>query len=97
MYVPDPIERAEAGAEAAYYDLYQGNGMIKCYMCDNVFPEDEGEILSPDPYAMPACPSCAEKAHQEWEKERQARDVCSSQQCPVGVTHYKGEAPSCTN
>lgn len=67
-YIPDPIERGEASAERAYDELYLGNGMMKCYVCEQPFPEGDGQTLSADPYAMPACPKCAQECFDRWEK-----------------------------
>jgi hypothetical protein len=64
----DFIERKETAAEAAYGEMYLGNGMLKCF-CGNVFHEDEGEVMSQDPYAMPVCPTCQEDYFKHITKE----------------------------
>lgn len=73
MYIPDPIEIAESSAERQYFEMLQGNGKVKCY-CGELFNEDDGEFISPNPYAMPVCLNCAEKFFKlnnknSWKKE----------------------------
>lgn len=61
-YIPDPIERGEMRAEAAYDEMWQPDGKLKC-PCGQIFdPDKEGGTLSPDPYAMPFCGQCFEDA-----------------------------------
>jgi len=60
-YLPDIIERLESSAERQYEDMLQPDGMLKCF-CGNLFKEGEGDVLSPNPYAMPSCPNCVDKA-----------------------------------
>jgi hypothetical protein len=61
-YIPDPIERGEARAEAAYDEMIQPEGKWKC-PCGRIYdPKEEGEnYLYPDPYAPPSCGQCAEE------------------------------------
>ena len=62
----DIIERAEDAAETQYYRMIQPDGMMKCY-CGRFFdPDEEGTVISQDPYAMPVCNSC----FQEFESNR---------------------------
>ena len=62
----DFIENLEDAAESAYYEMLQSDGRLKCG-CGKLFnPEEEGAVLSPNPYAMPSCGSCFE----EWEGEQ---------------------------
>lgn len=62
--IPDPVERMEASAESAFFELSQPGGKFKCYQCDAVFdPEKEGGTISPNPEAMPVCGQCYYKAH----------------------------------
>jgi len=59
------IESLEESAERQYDEMDQGGGMFKCY-CGNIFdPDKEGGIISPNPYAMPSCGECFEKAYGE--------------------------------
>lgn len=65
-YIPDPIERMEASAESAFFELSQPGGNFKCYECDAIFdPEKEGGTISPHPEAMPVCGKCWEEAYRE--------------------------------
>jgi hypothetical protein len=60
IHIPDPIERGESRAEAAYDEMVKSDGKWKCD-CGRIFdPKLEGEnFISPDPYAMPVCGQCA--------------------------------------
>ncbi len=58
--VPDPIERGEARCEAWAAENLRGDEATCC--CGNKFNIDEGETLSADPYAIPVCGECFEKA-----------------------------------
>ena len=61
----DHIKRGEARAESAYFNMVQSDGRFKCD-CGKVFdPDDEGGTVTPDPYAMPVCGECLEKAFPE--------------------------------
>lgn len=61
----DILENLEAGAEAAYNEMVQPDGRLKCG-CGKIFdPDKEGGMVSPNPYAMPVCGDCFE----EWIKE----------------------------
>ena len=64
MSLPDPIERAESRAERQFDDMYVGDGKMRCG-CGNVFNMEDGEALSPDPWAMPVCSECAQKYYDE--------------------------------
>lgn len=56
----DIIENFEAGAEAAYDEMLQPDGRLKCG-CSKIFdPESEGGPVSSNPYAMPVCGECFE-------------------------------------
>lgn len=72
MYVPDPIERGESSCEDWYFDNVK-NGIATC-CCGNEFNIDEGETLSPDPYAIPVCPECFKRAVTEKYGEDAAKD-----------------------
>lgn len=68
-YIPDPIERGEASAEDAYFDLMVPGGKMRCYQCNAIFdPEAEGGTISPSPWAMPVCGECL---HAEMERVKQ--------------------------
>jgi len=58
MNIPDPIERGESRCERWLSEAEQPDGRVKCD-CGKLFNLDEGETLSPDPYAIPVCPACA--------------------------------------
>jgi len=69
MYIPDPIERAEASAERWAEENVVNYADFLC-SCGNLCPLQEGETLSADPYAIPVCPECAEKYWKEMEKKK---------------------------
>lgn len=58
--IPDPIERGEDACEA--WALENVKDDIATCCCGNEFKLSEGETLSPDPYAIPVCWECFEKA-----------------------------------
>lgn len=62
-YIPDPIERGEDRCEAWAFENVRGN--VATCSCGDTFNLDEGETLSPDPYAIPVCPKCFEQAVRE--------------------------------
>ena len=54
----DIIEHLEAGAEANYYEMLQPDGRLKC-RCGKIFdPNEEGAVISSNPYGMPICGDC---------------------------------------
>jgi len=67
----DIIQRLERSAESAYDRAYMGNGMMKC-ACGIVYPENDGMVLTDNPYAMPSCPQCAEKCFEQLESNKGA-------------------------
>ena len=70
----DPIQSGEARAESAYYRMVQPDGRLKCD-CGKVFdPDDEGGTVTADPYAMPVCGECLEKAFPELSSESSFKD-----------------------
>lgn len=60
-YIPDPIERGDMAAEMWEQEYCLPGGKCRCYNCDAIFDESQGQTLSPDPYAPLACPACASK------------------------------------
>jgi|HubBroStandDraft_2_1064218.scaffolds.fasta_scaffold05081_3 uncharacterized Zn finger protein (UPF0148 family) len=59
FYIPDPIERAEAAALAAFDRLSLGGTMMKCPECGTPFDfEKEGGMISPNLAALPVCGNC---------------------------------------
>lgn len=58
--LPDPIELGEMRCEA-WADENAVGDKFRCD-CGNLFSLDEGATLSPDPYAIPVCGECFEKA-----------------------------------
>lgn len=62
-YIMDPIERGEARCEDWAFDNVKGDVMTCC--CGKTCKLDEAETLSPDPYAIPVCPSCFESKMDE--------------------------------
>ena len=58
-YIPDPIERGESLCEQWYFDNV--SECIATCACGNKFKIEEGETVSPDPYAIPVCPECFDK------------------------------------
>ena len=59
-YIPDPIEVGESRCENWYFENVKGDIATCC--CGNTFKLSDGETLSPDPYAIPVCGECFEKA-----------------------------------
>lgn len=71
--VPDPIERGEARCEDWAIDNWR-DGKMRC-CCGKWFCENQAETLSPDPYAIPVCPECFEKAmDKKWPGWREKMD-----------------------
>ena len=60
----DFLENLEDAAEAAYAEMEQPDGKLKCG-CGNIFRPEEGETLSPNPWAMPVCQECFDAWCQE--------------------------------
>jgi len=56
----DHLEMMEDAAERKYFEMLQPNGMLKC-QCGRLFKPNDGEVVSPSPYAMPVCPNCFKK------------------------------------
>jgi hypothetical protein len=61
MYIPDPIERAEASAERWAEENVVNYSDFLCG-CGKLCPLQDGQSLSDNPYAPPVCPDC----FQEW-------------------------------
>ena len=57
--IPDPIERGEMRAERWYDDNVEGDS-FKCG-CGNRCKLNDGQPISPDPYAPPVCPECMDE------------------------------------
>ncbi len=57
----DIIERMESAAESGYYEMTKDvpAGKLRC-SCANIDDEDNFELLSSNPYAMPSCSKCCE-------------------------------------
>lgn len=54
----DFIEQMEDCAEREYDEMLQPDGKLKCY-CGKIFdPNEEGGMVSPNPYSMPVCGDC---------------------------------------
>lgn len=65
----DIIENFEDCAEREYDNMLQPDGKLKCF-CGNIFdPENEGEVLSSNPWAMPVCNECCKKFFEHMEKK----------------------------
>ena len=67
MYLPDPIERAEASAERWADEYIKGN-MFKCG-CGKMCELEDGQTISSNPYAPPVCMDCFEEWHDYMEKK----------------------------
>ena len=57
MYILDPMECAERGAEAYALDNSDGDN-IRCASCKKMVPIAECSAGSPHPYALPICRTC---------------------------------------
>jgi hypothetical protein len=55
--VRDMIEMMEDTAEAMLDDMMQPDGRLRC-SCGRLFRLEDGQPISPNPYAMPVCPTC---------------------------------------
>ena len=79
-YIPDIMERGEDRCDAWYFDNVK-DGVATC-SCGGTFDVDKGETLSSDPYAIPVCPACFEKAVREkhgdaaWERAFPCCEFC---------------------
>lgn len=69
MTLLDPIERGEAACEQWAAENLRGD--IATCSCDREFKLEDGESLSPDPYAIPVCPICFGK----WFEEETVRNA----------------------
>lgn len=61
--VPDPIERGESRCEDWAATNVKGDCFTCC--CGATCKLEAGETSSPDPYAIPVCPECFDKAMDE--------------------------------
>lgn len=68
-YLPDPVERGVARCEAWADENVDGDEAT-CG-CGRTFKLEDGETISPDPYAIPICPLCFE----EWWKEHASSEL----------------------
>ena len=76
--IPDIIEMWEESAERSYDDMIQDDGRLKC-ACGELFDPDEGCMISPHPYSMPACSKCFEEAMKEWDRQKKEREGSATQ------------------
>ena len=60
----DQIERWEAAAEEWADEHIHGDN-FDCPGCGVLTPLDQGETLSPNPYAQPFCRKCVVKAQEQ--------------------------------
>lgn len=60
MYLPDIIERGESRCEQWEIDNVYGDIMTCC--CGRTCKLEKAKTLSPDPYAIPVCPTCFDQA-----------------------------------
>lgn len=56
MRLPDPLERGEARIERWAAENLCGD--IATCLCGREFNIEDGQTLSPDPFAIPVCPTC---------------------------------------
>ena len=68
MYLPDPIERMEASAEAWADEHVKGN-MFKCG-CGKMCKIMDANTASPNPYSPLVCPACMDELIEQWKKEK---------------------------
>lgn len=61
MHLPDYDEIGEAKCEDWFDANVDANGMVKCLNGHAPWHYSQGVMLSPDPYAIPICPICAEQ------------------------------------
>lgn len=59
-YLPDPIERGEARADADAFDAFSGQppGKWKCPGCNQIRDVNDMHPISADPYGSPGCGEC---------------------------------------
>lgn len=55
--IPDHIEQAESRCERWADENVDADGIATC-SCGRKFKLEEGETLSPNPYAIPVCRVC---------------------------------------
>lgn len=68
MYLPDPIERLEASAEA-WAEEHIINKDFLC-SCGELCPLQDGNTVSPNPYSELVCPTCMEELIKQWKKDK---------------------------
>lgn len=51
------ISSWEDSAERQYAKMDNGDGTLTCE-CGKIFDSNDGEVVSPNPYALPVCPDC---------------------------------------
>ena len=60
MYLPDYFEMREDACEDWYYKNVK-DGIATCG-CGKTFKLEDGQMASADPYGIPVCPDCSNKA-----------------------------------
>lgn len=71
----DTVDHLEAGAEVEYYEMLQPDGRLKCG-CGRIFnANEEGGIVSPNPYAMPICRNCFSRWKEQIVKHKSKKPV----------------------
>ena len=68
--IPDFFERGEDRCERWAAEHLRGD--IATCECGREFKLSEGQTMSPDPYAIPICPTCFEEALDRIRRETEA-------------------------
>ena len=59
-YIPDPLERGEANAEAWAAQNWKGIE-YRCPGCERWCNEDDMHPSTPDPFSLPICGKCVDE------------------------------------
>ena len=65
--LPDPIERGESRAALWEEKMERGVGIMECF-CGELFHENDGEVLTEDPWGAPVCPNCQTKYFEQFKQ-----------------------------
>jgi hypothetical protein len=65
----DYLESLENSVENTYFDMYQGNGKLKCF-CGKIYNEVDAVPATDNPYSPPICPTRADELMQEYKNNK---------------------------